>query len=177
MGLVARDLDRMIDFYCDVLGMKVADTLTMPADSPYSRAAWLRLGTDHHVLSMFELEDAGLPTEDPRGPGRSLHHFAFEMHTFEELREAARTVRERDIPLHGMRTGGPGWQLRLYIWDPEDNQIELYWGLDQIGWDGKSRPFPALTSIDLESFDVDAWLELKGQEFARDGAPLGSGAK
>lgn len=68
------------------------------------------------------------------------------------------------------RRRGPGCQLRLYFWDPEDNLIELYWGLDQIGWDGRARPYPPLTSIDLESFDVDAWLEAKGSELLA-GAP------
>jgi len=159
----------MIEFYCDVLGMKVADSLTMPEESPYSRAVWLRLNTDHHAISMFELKDVDAP-EDPRGPHLGLHHFAFEMHSWEELKEAARIVRERGIPLDAMRTGGPGCQIRLYIYDPEDNRIELYWGLDQIGWDGQSRPYPRATSIDIETFDIEEWLEFKGPEFARDAA-------
>jgi catechol 2,3-dioxygenase len=95
-----------------------------------------------------------------------MHHLAFEMESIADLQRAARYVREHDIPLQGMRTGGPGVQLRLYFWDPEDNMIELYWGLDTVGWDGQTRPFPPVTNVDLETVDVDAWLAAKGPEFA-----------
>ena len=82
---------------------------------------------------------------DPRAlsvPG--FHHVAFEMESFEDLRRIARYARDNDIPIAGMRTGGPGVQLRVYIWDPDDHMVELFWGLDQIGWDGSTRPYPPL---------------------------------
>jgi catechol-2,3-dioxygenase len=65
-----------------------------------------------------------------------------------------------------MRTGAPGCQLRLYFWDLEDNMIELYWAMDHVGWDGRTREYPPTETIDLESFDVEAWLTWNGPEFA-----------
>jgi catechol-2,3-dioxygenase len=108
-------------------------------------------------------------------PSHGLHHVAFEMASFADLRRAAQAVREHRLPLQGMRTGGPGCQLRLYLWDPEGNIIELYWALDQIGWDGRTRPFPPVENVDLESLDVDRWLEAKGPEFAS--VPIGVAAE
>ncbi len=169
VGIVARDLARMVEFYCDVLGMRVADRMTFPETSPIRDGVWLRIGTDHHVLSMFDLregEAAPEPQDSYPIPKGGLHHVAYEMASFEDLKRAAKQVREREIPLQGMRTGGPGCQLRLYFWDPEGNIIELYWALDQIGWDGQSRPFPPVENIDIESLDVDSWLDGKGEEFA-----------
>lgn len=168
IGLVARDLEGMVDFYCTVLGLQVVDRMPFPESSPLRDGVWLRLDSDHHVISMFDLRAPGEPpTGEPHQVRDSgLHHIAFEMASFEDLRRAARAVREREIPVQGMRTGGPGCQLRLYFWDPEDNIVELYWALDQIGWDGRSRPFPPVETIDLESLDVDGWLESKGPEFA-----------
>jgi catechol 2,3-dioxygenase len=160
IGLVARDLDRMVDFYCDVLGFKLSDRHVFPETSPYREGAWLRCGTDHHAMSIF---DRRTPPEEPstKGHAAALHHFAFEMPSFEALKHAARLVRELGLPLQGQRTGGPGNQLRLYFWDPEDNIIELYWELDQVGWDGRTREYPPIADIDIETFDVDAWLEAK----------------
>lgn len=180
VGLVARDLDRMVSFYCDVVGMQVADRMPFAETSAIREGVWLRIGTDHHVISMFDLREQSEQAPPSQSsyptPSAGLHHIAFEMASFEDLRRAARQVREREIPLQGMRTGGPGMQLRLYFWDPEGNIIELYWALDQIGWDGQSRPFTPVESIDIESVDIERWLENKGPEFSRGpvGASVGS---
>jgi catechol 2,3-dioxygenase-like lactoylglutathione lyase family enzyme len=169
IGLVARDLDRMVDFYCEVIGLHVSDRMPYPEDDPISEGIFLRCNADHHVISMFGLRDPAPPQESDRAePRPGLHHFAFEMGSFEELRAAAAYVREHDLPVRAMRIGGPGCQLRIYFWDPENNLIELYWALDQIGWDGRSRPYPPFETVDIETFDIDAWIEWKGPEFSRD---------
>ena len=170
VGLIVRDLDRFVAFYETVLGFQVSDRMPYPDDSPYYEGVWMRCNSDHHVLSVFGLRDAPPEPYSRRTPAPGLHHFAFEMESLDSLRRAARYAREDNLDVKGMQTGGPGCQLRLYFWDPEDNLIELYWGLDQIGWDGRTRPFPPLTAIDLETFDVDAWLETKGPDFLP-GAP------
>jgi catechol 2,3-dioxygenase len=174
VGLVARDLEGFVTFYEEALGFQVSDRMPYPEDSPFYEGVWMRVNSDHHVISVFGLRDVPDKPAEPRGPHPGLHHLAFELQSFEDLQRAARYVRERGLPLQGMRTGGPGCQLRLYFWDPEDNMVELYWGLDQIGWDGRARPFPPVTSIDLETMDIDAWLTAKGSEF-QPGAPLASG--
>jgi catechol-2,3-dioxygenase len=166
VGLLARDLEGVVAFYERVLGLQVSDRMPFPDDSPFYEGVWLRCNTVHHVLSVFGLRDPswdGPSTARAARPG--LHHLGFELATFDDLKRAARYVREHQIPLQGMRTGGPGMQLRLYIWDPEDNIVELYWAMDQVGWDGRARPYSPVTNIDIESIDVDAWLEMKGPEF------------
>jgi catechol 2,3-dioxygenase len=170
VGLVARDLERMVRFYSEVIGMQESDRMSFPPESPIREGVWLRIGNDHHVLSMFDLRegDEAPPVQDHYPiPTHGLHHIAFEMASFEDLRRAARAVREQRLPLQGMRTGGPGCQLRLYVWDPEGNIVELYWALDQIGWDGQTRPYPPVENVDLEQLDVERWLEDKGPEFTR----------
>jgi catechol 2,3-dioxygenase-like lactoylglutathione lyase family enzyme len=171
VGLVARDLARMVGFYEDTLGMLVSDRMSFPEDSPFDEGVWMRIDSDHHVISMFGLRDGGESNGDGRRPHPGMHHVAFEMESFEDLRRIGRHVRKSGIPVQGMRTGGPGCQLRVYFWDPEDNLIELCWALDQIGWDGATRPFPPVETIDLEDFDVDAWLEWKGPAFKPNAAP------
>ena len=166
IGLVARDLERMVEFYCEVLGLQVSDRMPYPEDYPIREGVFLRCNTDHHVISMFGLRNplaAGESSRREDKPG--MHHVAFELGSFEELRDAIRSIRARDLPVRSVRHGGPGCQLRIYFWDPEDNLIELYWALDQIGWDGRSRPWPPMEEVDIETFDVEAWLRWKGPEF------------
>lgn len=157
VGLAVRDMERMIDFYRSVLGLEVSDRMAYPDDSPLVSGAWLRCNTDHHVLALFT------PRGDPAAAGGlGLHHVAFELASFQELRRAARFLRERGVPILSSRQGGPGCQLRVYCRDPEDNVVELYWGLDQVGWDGRSRPYPPIEDLDLETFDLEAFLAWRG---------------
>lgn len=158
VGIAVRDLERMVDFYRTALDMEVSDRMAYPEGAPTREGAWLRCNTDHHVLALFALPD--VPADEPGGRF-GLHHLAFELATFEDLRRAARYMREHGIAVQAVRQGGPGCQLRLYFRDPESNLVELYWGLDQIGWDGRSRPYPPIEEIDLESFDVDAFIAWK----------------
>jgi catechol-2,3-dioxygenase len=157
VGITVRDLERMVAFYRSVLGLEVSDRLTYAEGSPLASGAWLRCNTDHHVLALFTLRGAA---GEPSGRF-GLHHIAFELATFDELRLAARLLHERQVPVQAVRQGGPGCQLRLYFPDPEDNLVELYWGLDQIGWDGRSRPYPPVEEVDLEALDLDAFVAWK----------------
>lgn len=165
IGLMARDLEALVAFYEETLCLQVSDRMPYPEDSPWYEGVWMRCNTDHHVLSIFGLREPDEGPSTARGARAGLHHLAFELSSVDDLKRAACFARENEIPLQGMRTGGPGVQLRLYLWDPEDNIVELYWGLDQIGWNGESRPYPPVENVDLESMDIDAWLELKGAEF------------
>jgi catechol 2,3-dioxygenase-like lactoylglutathione lyase family enzyme len=167
IGLVARDLARMVDFYEQALGMQISDRMLFPEDSPFHEGVWLRINADHHVISMFGLRDTPAANGHANGrrPRPGVHHIGFEVACFEDLRKAVHYAREHDIELQGIRRGGPGCQLRVYLWDPEDNMVELYFAMDQIGWDGAARPYPRVEPMDVETFDIDAWLEWKGPEF------------
>ncbi|MDF2562303.1 MAG: glyoxalase [Microbacterium sp.] len=178
VGLVANDVDNLVDFYCRILGMEVSDWMPFPESSPYTKGAWIRCNTEHHVLSIFGLKaGAGVATERTGQPGTwsnekdrrsakaGLHHIAFELSDFEDLRRAAKLCREEGIEIQGTRKGGPGSQLRIYFWDPEENLIELFWAMDQIGWDGVTREYSPVEEIDIESFDIEAWIRAKGSAF------------
>ncbi|HLW96351.1 MAG TPA: VOC family protein [Solirubrobacteraceae bacterium] len=163
IGLAARDLERMVAWYVDVLDMQISDRMTFPPDSAFDEGVWLRINTDHHVISMFGLRDPG----EPRGRAvtAGVHHIGFEVASFDDLLSVLHHAREHGVAVQDTRSGGPGNQLRVYLYDPEDNIVELYYAMDQIGWDGTTRPFPPVEHADLEAFDVDAWLEWKGPEF------------
>jgi catechol 2,3-dioxygenase-like lactoylglutathione lyase family enzyme len=159
LGIAVRDMDRMVEFYRTVLDMQVSDRMTYPEGAALAEGVWLRCNADHHALALFAPRTAAV-SEAPPGP-YGLHHLAFELGSFEELRRAVRFVTERQGPPRAVRQGGPGCQLRVYFPDPEGNLVELYWALDQVGWDGRSRPYPPIEDVDMETFDVDAFVAWK----------------
>jgi catechol 2,3-dioxygenase-like lactoylglutathione lyase family enzyme len=164
IGLAARDLEGMVEFYEQALAMQISDRMVYPEHSPFYEGVWLRINTDHHVISLFGLRAAS--AFDAPGMGRvprpGVHHIGFEVASFADLRDVLDYARSHDVPVHAMRSGGPGNQLRIYLLDPEENIVELYFAMDQVGWDGATRPYPPIEEIDLDTFDIESWLTWKG---------------
>ncbi|MDO5494235.1 MAG: VOC family protein [bacterium] len=168
VGIASSDIDRTIEFYTRLVGL----TLTEKFDYGESRighgrtviaGAFLRAGSDHHVLSVFKLREA---QDLPEGPHNGLHHIAFALASPQELVDLYRKFRDAGAPIIDARIGGPGNHPRFYAYDPDGNQLEFYWGTDQIGWDGLTRPYPPIESIDLETFDFESFMELRDSHAA-----------
>jgi catechol 2,3-dioxygenase len=160
----------MIEFYTEVLGFQVTERYVYPdggaGHSAVREAAFLRCNSDHHSLNLFELKER--PQHEAQGPGYGLHHIAFEVFSFEKLLDLYQSLHKQEVYQVEARTGGPGNHVRIYLRDPEGNLLEFYWNLDQIGWDGVSRPYPPVKLVDLEAFDLDAYEAAKAQPIARD---------
>jgi catechol 2,3-dioxygenase-like lactoylglutathione lyase family enzyme len=174
VGIMVRDLDRSVEFYTRVLGMRLTERFEYPPDEvghgvAVAAGAFVRCGADHHVLSIFEPKEGLLPPDAPDGSqlGIGLHHLAFELSTPAELLAKLREVRDAGVPIVNARKGGPGNQPRFYVRDPDGNLVELYWGIDQVGWDGLPRAYEPITEIDLDEFDFDAYVAERDEAAAR----------
>ena len=125
------DLARSVDFYTRVLGFKVSDVY--PEDMMPGGMVFMRFGTDHHGVALV----GGM--EEP-SKGRELHHFAFEVATLDEVFLARRHLRAHGVPITFQGRRRAGVQIAVEFRDPDGHWLEIYWGLDQIGADGKVRP-------------------------------------
>lgn len=160
LGIVARDLDRTIEFYSEVVGLRLSERFTYPEEVvghgvTVAAGAFMRCDANHHCISIFTLRQ-DIELGDRGGPG--LHHIAFEMATPEELLAKYRLVRAQGVPIVNARRGGPGNQPRFYIHDPDGNLLEFYWGIDQIGWQGHARPYAPIEEINLEEYDFAGFV-------------------
>jgi catechol 2,3-dioxygenase len=131
VGLYCKDIEKMRQFYTDVLGFKLTDVNERGM-------AFLRFGTDHHNLFLCPVGEAG-------GAGRetALHHVAFEVAGLEELKRVKKYLEGLGIEIldKGKIVHRPtGSNYDFDILDPEGNIVQFYADMDQIGWDGKSRP-------------------------------------
>jgi catechol 2,3-dioxygenase len=126
------DIERSRRFYTEVLGFQVSDVYDssmMPGGMVF-----LRCNGDHHCLAL--VGDKG-----DAANGKSLHHIAFELATIDEV------FRARDhLVAHGTRITfngrrRAGCQVAVEFLDPDGHHLELYWGLDQVGSDGRARPW------------------------------------
>ncbi|WP_091470953.1 VOC family protein [Paenarthrobacter nitroguajacolicus] len=161
VGLAVSDIDRSVEFYTEVLGMRLTEMFRYGDDevghgTAVLAGAFVRGNADtiHHRLSIFTLRDAA-ETPDARTLG--LHHIAFEMDTSEDLVGLYKRFEELEVPIVNARIGGPGNQPRFYGLDPDGNLLEFYWNIDQIGWDGIPRKYAPIQEIELADFDFDAY--------------------
>lgn len=125
------DLERSVKFYTRVLGFRVSDVY--PEDMVPGGMVFMRCNRDHHGVALV-----GGITE--RASQRELHHFAFEVATLDEVFRARKHLRAHNVPIvfEGRRRAGA--QIAVEFEDPDGHQLEIYWGLDQLGPNDIARP-------------------------------------
>src|SRR6478609_1299137 len=121
--LKVADVDRSLSFYRDVLGFEVTQR--------YGRqAVFLSAGGYHHHIGLNTWESAGGKPPPPGTTG--LYHTAILYPTRAELADALRRVLAAGIRLDG--AADHGVSEALYLRDPDDNGVELYWDRPQDQW-------------------------------------------
>jgi len=131
LALYVQDLQRSAQFYTEVLGFQISDVYA--GNELPGGAVFVRLNADHHGIALFQA------TKDYR-PGAGLHHIAFEVSTLDEVLRVRDHLRRHDVPIHFEGRRRAGVQLAVEFQDPDGHNLEIYWGIDQIGSDGHVRP-------------------------------------
>ena len=131
VGLYCRDLPKMVDFYTRLLGFKVSDVNE-------KGATFLRFGADHHSFVLVKMPD----DEQKKGAGaKLLQQIAMEVADLETLKRIRKYLLAQGVNVHGkIKHEGPGTDYTFDFDDPEGNRLQFFNDMDQIGWDGKSRP-------------------------------------
>ena len=124
------DLDASVRFYTEVLGLQVSDRY--PDSMVPGGMVFLRCNTDHHGIAL--VGGAKKPEAS------SLNHFAFEVGSVDEVFQARAWLRKHGstIVFEGRRRAG--CQIAVEFQDPDGNNLEVYWGIDQVGTNGYVRP-------------------------------------
>lgn len=125
------DLKRAVAFYTQVLGFRVSDVY--PKQMMPGGMVFMRCNADHHGLAL--VGGMGAPST-----GSELHHLAFEVATLEEVFRARKRLREFGTPITFEGRRRAGIQIAVEFPDPDGHQLEIYWGLDQLGENEPSRP-------------------------------------
>jgi catechol-2,3-dioxygenase len=118
VALRVRDLDRMQDFYQNVIGLELLRR--------FDRAAFFRLaegfGGHTQVLALFDrASDAGYAGLNPATT--TVDHLAFEIELADFERERRRLA-DQGLAVTTAQHGWVHWRS-LYVDDPEGNMVEL----------------------------------------------------
>jgi catechol 2,3-dioxygenase len=121
--LKVADLERALKFYCGVLGFELQQRFG-------SQAAFVSAGGYHHHIGLNTWESAGGPPPPPGSTG--LYHLAILYPTRALLANALRRVLHAGIELDG--ASDHGVSEALYLRDPDENGVELYWDRPMEQW-------------------------------------------
>jgi catechol 2,3-dioxygenase len=117
------DLDRALAFYNGVLGFELTQRFG-------NSAAFLSAGGYHHHIGLNTWESLG---GQPPPPGTTgLYHLAVLYPTRAALGDALRRLIAAKIPLDG--ASDHGVSEALYLRDPDQNGVELYWDRPRDAW-------------------------------------------
>jgi catechol 2,3-dioxygenase len=121
--LKVADIERSIAFYCGILGFELTQR--------YGRgAAFVSAGGYHHHIGLNTWESRG---GQPPPPGTTgLYHVAIVYPTERDLAVAVRRVIESGVALTG--AADHGVSLAIYLSDPDQNGLELYWDRPREEW-------------------------------------------
>jgi catechol 2,3-dioxygenase len=121
--LKVADLERALRFSCGVLGFELTQRYG-------AQAAFVSAGGYHHHIGLNTWESRG-GSPPPLGT-TGLYHTAILYPTRRALADALRRVLEAGIQLDG--ASDHGVSEALYLRDPDENGVELYWDRPQADW-------------------------------------------
>ena len=144
--LKVKDLDAMVEFYCQLFGWVVADRGSI---GPDLEIAFLSgSSTDHHQMALMSGR-----TDDGSG---SLDHNAFRVDALSDVRDVMARMKADDrVPYAAPMTHGNA--ISVYFADPEGNGVEVFcdtpWHVQQPqakGWDPELDDEGVLAAVRAE---------------------------
>jgi catechol 2,3-dioxygenase-like lactoylglutathione lyase family enzyme len=146
-GLHMERLNEGLRFYRDLIGFRLSDTLDFRAVAKNPEvfdgikdpnAYFMRYGGDHHafVLGSKSASEArrGHKSVDSTG------QMSWQVGTLEEVGNAIPWVTDHGMKIRNVGRDMPGSNWHVYFVDPDNRTIELFYGMEQIGWEGLPKP-------------------------------------
>ena len=147
-GFNLSNMEDGVRFYVDLLGFRVSDVMdySKRAKNPAQvgglgdpNGYFTRYGNDHHAMVLFpkRVREALGRSEKP---GITVNQITWQVGSLREVGNAIRWFDETGIRQQRSGRDMPGSNWHTYLFDPDGHQNELYYGIEQIGWNGHSKP-------------------------------------
>jgi len=145
--LKVSNLDRALAFYCGVLGFGLEQRFG-------TSAAFISAGGYHHHIGLNTWESEG--GSPPPAGSTGLYHVAILYPSRAELADALRRLIAAKVPLDG--ASDHGVSEALYLHDPDNNGVELYWDRPRDEWprDAKGGLGMVTRPLDLQGLLAEA---------------------
>jgi catechol 2,3-dioxygenase-like lactoylglutathione lyase family enzyme len=145
VGLFVDDVDQAEAFYTERVGFVRSEETNYRG----ARCVFLRCGAEHHSLGLFPKELRGGLGLNERSTCMS---FGVELGSYAQLREAVAFLKSHGVSFVDSIAPElyPGIDYSAFALDPDGHCIQLYYYMEQVGWDGRVRPQSARRQIQRE---------------------------
>jgi catechol 2,3-dioxygenase len=137
--LKVSDLKRALWFYCDVLGFELQQLYG-------DQAAFVSAGGYHHHIGLNTWESKG--GSPPPAGTTGLFHTAILYPTRTALANVLKRLLQQGIDLDG--ASDHGVSEALYLRDPDQNGVELYWDRPEDQWPRTNDGKLAMVTVRLD---------------------------
>jgi catechol 2,3-dioxygenase-like lactoylglutathione lyase family enzyme len=148
-GFNVLNMDAALPFYTDLLGFRVSDfrddgKRLKPEQRPglgNTHGYFMRYGSDHHAFVLYNKRARDLLDETRRNPPEvTINQITWQVGSLAEVVHGHRWFVELGRKIRRAGRDMPGSNWHTYLFDPDGHVNELYYGIEQIGWDGRSKP-------------------------------------
>ncbi len=140
--LFVKDMAKCLDFYTKTMGLRVTEEV----DYKGHRCVFLRCNTEHHSLALYPValrEQLGL------SPHTTCMSFGNQVGDYQQLKNAIDFLKADGVTIKYLPPElFPGIDYSAFAVDPDGHTIQLYYYMEQVGWDGKARPKSARPKVD-----------------------------
>jgi catechol 2,3-dioxygenase-like lactoylglutathione lyase family enzyme len=147
-------LDEAVTFYTDELGFRVTDDADLfdmldgpVLDSARSvvtnpRMVFTSNSADHHALLLAHKTFGTFSGNDAIAKDNTVSQITWQVGTLDEVLDGTEYLRAHNVQIVRVGRDMPGSNWHVYFLDPDGNTLEMYYGMEQIGWDRASKPGP-----------------------------------
>jgi catechol 2,3-dioxygenase-like lactoylglutathione lyase family enzyme len=136
------------EFYGDLLGFTVSDQADFsgapwfPKDKGLGEAHgyFMRYGSDHHAMVLFSKPVMDVRADRKFAPEVTINQITWQCGSLREIGEAHSYFEEQQVAIQRVGRDMPGSNWHVYVYDPDGHTNELYYGIEQVGWNQRSKP-------------------------------------
>ena len=132
--LFAERMAETVAFYQDRLGLRLTETVTWNGLDCH----FLRCGTEHHSIALYPL---ALRRELGLSEWSTCFSFGVRVNDYSQLRSAVDFLRDQGRDVRTLPPElFPGIDYSAFVADPDGHLVQIYYYMEQIGWDGQPCP-------------------------------------
>ncbi|MEI9889183.1 MAG: VOC family protein [Rhizomicrobium sp.] len=131
--LMVRDMKKALHFYRDKVGLRITEEVVWQGH----RCFFLRASTEHHSMALYP-EAVGKILD--LSPHSLCLSFGLRVNDYRQLKDAVRFLKDNNVQVRELPPElSPGIDYSAYAVDPDGHLVQLYYYMEQVGWDGRPR--------------------------------------